>query len=396
MTVLHGVSWDHERGLSPLRASERSYPLLVPDIELEWSARSLLGFGEDDMGELTRRNDLVILDHPFIGEAARRKLVVPLDDLLNTAQIEHLATNSVGPSYESYEWDSSLWALPVDAAAQVASWRPDLMDQAGCSVPTTWDEVLATATRLRAAGLSMALSMIHTDLVPTFLSISASLGDPVALEADRPAVSDATYARVFETILALRDHAHPMSLTTNPIGVYEAMTTTDEVAYCPLGFGYSNYARPGFRPARLAWGGIPGFPDLQPHATLGGAGIAVSAQSEHPEAAAQYAFFIASESYQAGEYFAAKGQPAHRSAWTSEVTNLASGNFFADTLDALDNAYLRPRFDGYLHFQDSIGPLLHQFVTEEIDAATLQSGIDEAAHTSARLRTAGSAGVPLD
>ena len=58
--------------------------------------------------------------------------------------------------------------------------------------------------------------------------------------------------------------------------------------------------------------------------------------------------------------------------------NASSGGAFAATLDALDAAYLRPRHDGFLAFQDRAGDLVHGFlrdgegvdrVLDELDAS---------------------------
>ena len=47
-------------------------------------------------------------------------------------------------------------------------------------------------------------------------------------------------------------------------------------------------------------------------------------------------------------YFTSGGQPGYRKAWLDEEVNRVSNRFFDDTLETLDGAYLRPRFNGYL------------------------------------------------
>jgi multiple sugar transport system substrate-binding protein len=56
------------------------------------------------------------------------------------------------------------------------------------------------------------------------------------------------------------------------------------------------------------------------------------------------------------------GQPGHRSAWTDDEANRITNNFFRNTLPALERAYLRPRYDGYIGFQDSASPVVHEFL----------------------------------
>ena len=50
-----------------------------------------------------------------------------------------------------------------------------------------------------------------------------------------------------------------------------------------------------------------------------------------------------------------------------------TNNYFTNTLPTLDRAYLRPRYCGYLEFQDNAGPIVHEHLRGKIDAKeTLQ------------------------
>ena len=61
---------------------------------------------------------------------------------------------------------------------------------------------------------------------------------------------------------------------------------------------------------------------------LGGTGIAVSAFSEAPAAAIDFAYWIASGDVQRGPYAAAGGQPGHAAAWEDDAVNAATGDFY--------------------------------------------------------------------
>ena len=76
-------------------------------------------------------------------------------------------------------------------------------------------------------------------------------------------------------------------------------------------------------------------------------------------AALAYARFTASAEIQRTLYTAAGGQPGHRGAWTDAQNNAFSGDYFARTLPVLDRAFLRPRHDGYMRFQENGGLLVH-------------------------------------
>ena len=144
------------------------------------------------------------------------------------------------------------------------------------------------------------------------------------------------------------------------------MADSDDVAYVPALFGYSNYGRPGFRSHLIRFGPVPiGAGDTAKGGILGGAGIAVSRHSRNPKAAAAYAAFVVEPDVQRGVYFRSGGQPGHRVAWTDEAVNAASNDFFKDTLNNLDHAYLRPRYDGFMHVQEESGKLIHAWLRDE-------------------------------
>jgi multiple sugar transport system substrate-binding protein len=138
------------------------------------------------------------------------------------------------------------------------------------------------------------------------------------------------------------------------------MSSTDEIVYCPLAFGYSNYARSGYRPSFLRYTNIPATNG----AILGGAGLAVTSRTKYPEVACDYAAFVASGEVQCTLYFDSGGQPGHRSAWLDERVNAVCNGFFLDTLDTLDNAFLRPRYNGWIAVQDGACVILHAFLHE--------------------------------
>jgi multiple sugar transport system substrate-binding protein len=111
--------------------------------------------------------------------------------------------------------------------------------------------------------------------------------------------------------------------------------------------------------------------------TIGGAGLAVSSHSRHADEAAGYAHYVASPRIQATLYTQAGGQPGHRAAWLDEDNNRLASGYFKSTLPALDRAYLRPRYAGYLHgFQDPAGPVVHSHLTGRLSIAATLSELD--------------------
>ena len=72
--------------------------------------------------------------------------------------------------------------------------------------------------------------------------------------------------------------------------------------------------------------------------------------------------FSASPKIQRTLFFENGGQPGHRAAWEDAEVNRRSNDYFRNTLPALDRAYLRPRFPGYLHFQDLAGAPIREYL----------------------------------
>jgi multiple sugar transport system substrate-binding protein len=382
--VLRGITWDHVRGLGGLEATAAAYAATRPGVRVEWTTRSLQAFADQPVDELARRFDLIYLDHPAVGEAVARSCLVPLDEHLDRAALAVQATASVGRSAESYVWEGHRWALATDAAAQVAAYRPDLLERAGVALPRTWPEALDAAAALRRAGLWAALPAIPVDAVCAFLATCAALGETPFFTGQ--VVSHRTGRSALALLRALIGRCHPASLDWNPPRLLEHMSGSDEVAWCPLAFGYANYARPGFREHPVLAAPPPAGGDGVPRGTLGGAGLAVSASSSAVAEAVRYAAYVADPVIQRTVYFAGGGQPGHRSAWTDEAVNAAASGFFADTLGALDAALLRPRYDGFLAFQEAAGDLVHEHLRSGGDADRALAGIEAAYQASHRQR----------
>jgi multiple sugar transport system substrate-binding protein len=216
---------------------------------------------------------------------------------------------------------------------------------------------------------------IPVDAICAFLGIARAPFD------DASVVERAAGHRALAILRDVVAVAHPMSLAANPPTVLARMAEHDDVAYCPLAFGYVNLARSDA--SRRGLGFAPG---PSSSGTLGGAGLAVTSASSDIEEAQAYARFVCSAAIQRGAYVAGGGQPGHRAAWTDPHVDAEAGGFFSSTLPALDAAYLRPRDDGFLGFQDTAGDLVHGFlrdggepddVLDRIDAAYRASRVSE-------------------
>jgi multiple sugar transport system substrate-binding protein len=158
------------------------------------------------------------------------------------------------------------------------------------------------------------------------------------------------------------------------------MAETGEIAYVPLMFGYSNYARRGFRANTLRFADAPQGRSGRTGSVLGGVGLALSAHSPVRELAADLARTIAAPETQRGLYFDAGGQPGHGAAWCSPDVNGRVGGFYLATRRTMDEAFMRPRVAGHRLFQVEAGELIHRFIwSGETQAADCLAAYDRLA-----------------
>lgn len=374
MIELRGSTWDHTRGYAPLPVTAAAYTAAHPEVRIIWEKRTLRDFAEMSLPELAKRYDMIVLDHPWLGATEAAGSLLPLDDYMSAAFLAEQARYSVGKSHESYRYHGHQWALAVDAASQVSAYRPDLLD---ADLPRTWDEVFALARRLKAGGRRyVAAPLMHVDTFPCFFSLCANIGEPPGT-GDAVFVSRAAGRYALDSLRALVEVGHPQALYWNPPQFLDHMSTADDIVYCPLLFGYSNYARPGYRPHLVKFTNIPSADAAPRGAILGGAGLAISSGTKHPEIVCDYAAFAASADVQRGMYFEAGGQPGHRAAWLDAGVNAASNDFFRDTLATLDHAALRPRYNGWIGMQDSACQILHTFLLEAGDVEHTLNRLDD-------------------
>ena len=365
MKRLRGITWNHTRGLVPLQATAQRYAEKNPGVEIAWEKRSLKDFEEFPIQKLAETYDFLIIDHPFTGYAAKHGTLLALDQHLSPAFLEEQAAQSVGASHATYSLAGHQWALAIDAATPVAMWRPDLLERHRLRVPQTWNEVLDLAKR----GM-VELPAAPINCLMNFYMLCAAFGEEPFLSLDR-VISTAPGIDALEALDHLIQYCAPGCLERNPIQSCELMARRDEsqLAYCPFAYGYSNYAREGYAESSLMFGDIPQAPTSAPlRSTLGGTGLAISARTTELETCVHYAEFIASGEIQRTLYTRSGGQPGHRTAWLDEENNRLTRDYFRNTLATLDRAYVRPRYCGYLEFQEQAGHVLHGYFIKKQDA----------------------------
>lgn len=369
MTItLKGMTWNHPRGYDPMVACSRRW-LAETGVTVEWEKRSLQDFETFPVEELAKQFDLIVIDHPHVGQITHEKCLLPLDVTGREDERAALAAASVGQSYPSYAWQGRQWAFPIDAATQVQAWRSDLLS----APPANWNEVLELA---QAGKILIPLRPPHS--LMSFYTLCGNLGRPCAVEGSGELIGMETGIQVFEMLREIAGLVDPSCFEMDPIAVLERMAEPDaKTVIAPLIYGYVSYSVAGFRPGLIRFVDIPAAGEGGPiGSALGGTGIAVSAFSKNPDTAIDFAYWIASGGVQKTDYAAAGGQPGHAQAWEDDAVNLATADFYRATRTTLEAAWVRPRHDGYMGFQQAASDRLNEGLLMRQSAKTVVEDIN--------------------
>ena len=369
---LRGMTWAHARGFDPMVATATEFSARHPGVSITWEKRSLQAFADHPLDDLAAQYDLIVVDHPHCGFVARDGCLLALDQPEFEAELAAISAQSLGGSHESYQYTGRQWALAIDAATQVAAYRPDLLSKE--NVPTTWNQVVQLAEAGR-----VVWSLKPVDAISSFNSLAANRGTPVATSHDR-LIAPADGAAVLEAMTSVARHVPSEAHNMNPPEVLDWLSKqgNDQYAYCPLLYGYTNYARTGFAERLVRFSDAPALGNAGPSGTqLGGTGIAVSARTKHPDVAMKYAYWIAGASCQSTLFFDAGGQPGNAAAWDDERCNKVANDFFRDTRATHDGAWIRPSDDGYLDFQDLGGSRIHDYLVSGGDVRVVVDDLNQ-------------------
>lgn len=375
MTTLRGLTWDHTRGWAPMAVTSQVFADHHPGCRLDWDRQTLWAFGEEGIEGIAQEYDLVVVDHPMVGSMAASGRFRPFPP--------EACSPAVGASAASYLLDGRQWALPIDAACQVSAVRPDLVARAGRPAPQSWEEVLDLAERTGR----VAAPMTPIDVLSSLITLCGGAGRPVVGGVvagadggmggrvnggpDGGFLERAAAVAGLGVLRRLRAAVPDWCTATDPIAVLERMAGTDEVWFCPLVFGYTNYAREGYARHQVSFRDIPRLGDTPAAGSLlGGAGIAVTAEGRDPGLAARYARWVASAGVQRGEYLRAGGQPAAAAAWDDPAADLLTGGFFSATRAAVEAAVTRPRHVAYPAFQAEAALALHAWLLGPTESPT--------------------------
>ena len=349
MTAFRGLTWDHPRGYAPLAAAAA---LHAGEIDIRWETQPLEGFESAPIPELARDYDLIVLDHPHLGEAVTAGCLVPVAELLGSAAADRIGAGTIGAAAASYVYEGHSYALPLDAATQVQVLQPALAGDR--PAPATWDEVLELA-----AELPLALSLSGPHAVLTFFSICAGIAGEAMLSGPESPVPAAAGEAALEILGRLDAMAVGTLREANPIQILEAMARERAAACCPLVYGYVNYARTNGPREGLRFVDAPAL-----GSTLGGTGIAITRRCVLDPALAAHLEWLLDPVVQTTFIGTHEGQPSARRAWLDAALDESSGGFYSGTRRTTEAAWVRPRFPGYIAFQSGAAQIIRDGLAE--------------------------------
>jgi multiple sugar transport system substrate-binding protein len=353
MARYRGLTWDHPRGRQALERAAATATDAAGQRLIEWDAQPLEGFEASPIEELAERYDLIVLDHPHLGDAIAGGALQPLDTLFPPEFLTAVARDAVGPSAATYTLDGRLWALPLDAATQVAVSVPELVPAS----PRTWPEVVDLAT---SSAVALSLAGPHAFL--TYASLCVALGSEPSVVPGGGFVDPAVGERALGMLSVIARTLPPGTAELNPIGLLERMHRTRDIAYIPLVYGYVTYAA-GPDPLRFDDAPSVGI-GRRRGSTIGGTGIAISSKSVPDDALLAHLAGLLDPEYQRTSITANAGQPSLRAAWTDDAVNAACGDFYRRTISTIEQSWVRPRVPGYIPFQAAASAVIRDAVLD--------------------------------
>lgn len=354
-----GLTWDHPRGYSALMAAAGRLDEATDGLSIAWDKHSLEGFEAHPIADLCERYDLIVFDHPHVGEAVSAGCLQPLESLLTANEIAALERDTIGPCLSSYQFDGLHWGLPLDAATQVMAYRADLHDG---PPPVTWDDVSELSKRK-----PVALSLAGPHAALTFQSIVAALSRTEDPEAFVPQHAGLAALDLMARITA---RSPPVVRDANPIGILAHMAAHTDVVLCPLVYGYVNYA------GSITFANAPrATKNGRPGSTLGGTGIGISERCTVTEPLLTHLRWLMGAQAQTDFIPAHDGQPSRRSAWMDSGVNSRWGNFYRNTAETLERAHVRPRHNHAIAFQTSASALIREELQNKREHRAILAGL---------------------
>jgi multiple sugar transport system substrate-binding protein len=304
------------------------------------------------------------------------------------------------PAVKSGTYRNRLYAAPLNSNAQMLWYRTDLTKQP----PSTWDEMMASATQLEKAGkphLIQAQGQRYEGLVVWFTSLLASAGGTVL---DRTGTKVALPTGPTERALDVMKRFSTSSVSDPALSTaredearlsWEAGKSAYMVNYSFV-WPSANSNAPDLA-AKMRWARYPGVSPSRPsRVTIGGFNLGIASYSRHPGLAFEAALCLSNDENQIKDATAGGLLPVTERLYddprlvnaTTEATDSTTGKTkkirafpYADVIrDELRNAVQRPQTPYYNDVALAISRTLHptRGIDPKKDVQRLRDAISKA------------------
>ena len=167
--------------------------------------------------------DVMALDVVWTAEFAEAGWALPLSDDPSGQAEADATTNTLPGPLETAKWQDKLYAAPITTNTQLLWYRADLMEKP----PTTWDGMVAEATRLHAEGKPSWIALQakqYEGLVVLFNTLLESAGGQVLSDDGKTVTLTDTPEHRAATVKALQI----MKAVATAPGADPSITQTDE------------------------------------------------------------------------------------------------------------------------------------------------------------------------
>ena len=221
-------------------------------------------------------------------EFADAGAIAPLDEVVKSAGIK--TDDFAGNLIQAATVDGKLYAVPKDYSTTAIFYHKSMLEQAGVKPPTTWEELRTAAEKLTTKdryGLGMYPQINY------FLAWVQAAGGNFVTDSGVENVVNPGHVKALDFLLTLFNEDKSAGSPQMSGASWDGEMLANKQAAMVFGGTWI----PGGVPeeARKDIGVVPFPADAQEGSVLYAAGWAVSAQSEHPEAAAEVIAFLTSD-----------------------------------------------------------------------------------------------------
>jgi multiple sugar transport system substrate-binding protein len=299
--------------------------------------------------------DIALIDHVWVAEFASSHMIYPLDEL-DPEWVSNLTTNAIHDSIASgYRYEGSMYAVPEEVNLAGIWYDMDALAAVGGAIPRTWQQLIAVASEMKAAGMveypismpggevaqettTYCLAAILASNDSSIITDSVRLDTPEGVAAMRLIRQFVVEGLVSPDVVSHDWLAGPRALANGSVAINIGGSYESEHIARATGFPQSSIGD------RYVFAPFPGGPSGHPATVIGGMAHVVFRQSTDPLRAMDLIETIMTPS-------AIESRAADH--WTipplrSDIAPSSPDSpFIAETMSMLPHAKTRPIVAGY-------------------------------------------------